>query len=900
MPVDLSLIDEAEHRAYVKFNQDRNRITYLCGREHSEDYSDPEELVRAYIYSWLIIEKGYPSNRILVEFEVPRREPSDRADIVVFSDDRRTDPFLVVEAKQENCTNAEWRRAIEQGFGNSNSLRTTRYLLVDKGRDSILYDIHNHPPTERQINRLGDRTALSPNYGIARQFRLIAGTDLDIQPIDPKTLEALVRRAHAKIWAGGKRDPLTAFDEWSKILFAKIWDERHTPTGEPRCLQIGSGDTESLAASRIMKRYKEARRSDPSIFADEWINLPDNKLIEVVNIIQDVGFTLCDIDALGSAFEHFFSSVFRGDLGQYFTRRELVRFICGVLHPKDTDFVLDPTAGSGGFLLETLIQVWHYIDDNYAGQTDAERKKIDFSHNQLFGIEINAPLSRVCKTNLLIHKDGHTNIEGERSCLDSTFNNPRITPNGSIFTLVIGNPPFGDEVEEGDRDRLGDGSLSDFEISREYTQISSELIIVERGLQFLIPGHRLGMVVPDGALNNSGEGSRCPEFRRFILKNARIEMIVSLPDFAFRKAGAQNKTSLLFLRKFTTAEKRSFDSSYSEFVNQLSDESITDVEKEKRAIHHALRQNSYSIFLAEVDHIGYLPTGGLTRCNQLYELNEGGRLNYDQRSTVLGQYSLYSRDPNNYAPSRNPSCQSICVVDALDAHESYRLDPKFHLFQLERIRNPPPHMTEERLGDLLTRREEYVEPTDFPDQEFLTLTLSQEGVLSPREAGKGNNPPSWYGAYFTRGGSRWFRAHAGDVLISQIDLWKGCIAVIPPEYDQAIVTQEFPIYEVDESRLDPRYLTLLLRSEYFQRAFRAITTGHSNRRRTQKSDFENLVIFRPDINLQRIIADLVDEKEQRIIDAEGEFENLLAKVEEVVLGRMDPMTVLNQIEEDSH
>ncbi|MDO8671577.1 MAG: N-6 DNA methylase [Dehalococcoidia bacterium] len=454
MPLDPALIEEAEHRGYLEFNEARTAVTYLCGRRHSEDFTDPEESVRALVYSWLILERGYPANRIDVEHPVPRRVPGDRADIVVFTDNARSDPYLVVETKEPACTSIEWNRAIEQGFGNANGLRTTRYLLVDSNRQSILFDIQNHPPTERVANQLGARDALAVNYGIARLFRLVAGGSTDIAPVDPHVLETRVRRAHAAIWAGGKRDPLMAFDEWSKLLFAKIWDERHTPNGEPRHFQVSSNETVVQAASRIRKTFRDARHSDRTIFSEDRTNLPDDKIVQVARLIENIGFTLCDVDALGVAFERFFSGIFRGELGQYFTRRELVRFICGVVHPIDTDIVLDPTAGSGGFLLETLLQVWHYIDDNYSGQPEAERKKIDFALANLYGIEIHATLSRVCKTNLVIHKDGHTNIDGERSCLDRTFSIPNLRPDGSLFTVVIGNPPFGDDVEDGDRTEL--------------------------------------------------------------------------------------------------------------------------------------------------------------------------------------------------------------------------------------------------------------------------------------------------------------------------------------------------------------------------------------------------------------------------------------------------------------
>jgi type I restriction enzyme M protein len=82
--------------------------------------------------------------------------------------------------------------------------------------------------------------------------------------------------------------------------------------------------------------------------------------------------------------------------------------------------------------------------------------------------------------------------------------------------------------------------------------------------------------------------------------------------------------------------------------------------------------------------------------------------------------------------------------------------------------------------------------------------------------------------YFEDMPTKWFRARDGDVVFSGIDLWKGCIAVVDAEFDGALVSAEFPVYEVTDDRIDPEFLSTLLRSRYYRRAFRAITTGHSN------------------------------------------------------------------------
>lgn len=207
----------------------------------------------------------------------------------------------------------------------------------------------------------------------------------------------------------------------------------------------------------------------------------------------------------------------------------------------------------------------------------------------------------------------------------------------------------------------------------------------------------------------------------------------------------------------------------------------------------------------------------------------------------------------------------------------------------------PDGMKEFRMGDLLKIRKEEIDPADYPDKEFVTLTLSQEGVITPREAGIGNNPPSWHGVYFTSG-SKWFVVHSDDFLISRIDLWKGCAAVVSPEFDNAIVTQEFPVFRVEENIVDPHYLALLLRSDYFLRATRAITTGHSNRRRTPLDDLEKLRVFLPDKSVQKDIADIAYRKLEKVESASREYAELMSRLEKVLLGQARYEDLIDSLE----
>lgn len=848
------VVQEAMRRGLIELRN--GRVYYALATRRSYDWADPEEWIRCHCLAYLVLEKDYPAHRIKTEVTVPRRTPSDSADIVVYADDPCRQPYLVVENKRCDLSVAERAQAIEQMFGNANSLRAP-FAMYDCGSESIFYDVANFPSLERTANIRGDRAHIAAQYGTQPTYAHFADEPGDIAAAPRGRIENRIRYAHSLIWAGGRRDPLRAFDEWSKLLFAKVHDERWTQTGEPRAFQVGTNETSAAVANRVHRLFKSAITADPDIFLPSTrIELPERKIMDVVRTLQAISFVDTDVDNIGAAFEDFFGSVFRGELGQYFTMRQIARFTVAALEIDEQDYVLDPTAGSGGFLLETLLQVWHRIDDKFP-VARRDRLKNDFALSHVFGIEIHDILARICKINLLLHHDGHTNIEGDRSALDSVFLHDRlalaVSPDderrrGALFSRAVGNPPFGDEVEAGDEDHLGSNHLSSFELAQGRAAVASEHVILERCVQFLAPGGRLGLVLPDGLFNNQGEISNCPNVRRFLASNGAIEAIVSLPDYAFRRSGAQNKTSILFFRKFTEGEALQFQRATAAHLAGASEDA-------DGAIHAGLRAMDYRVFLAESLHVGYTSTGAPSDRNDLYSGGAGGLLNEDQSGTILGEYWTFLAEPEQYIDVTQPDCMAIDAADMWAAHQSHRLDPKYHLFKREERTVTPEGWVRVPLREVMQRREDLSEPQNEPETAVTVMTVSQTGEIRAREAGKGRNPPEWLGMYFADSPSTWFSAQSGDVVFSSIDLWKGCISVVPEAFDGALVTKEFPIYEVTDERLDPGFLWCLLRSRYYQRAFRAITTGHSNRRRTQREDFESLeIVFPADTQLQRELA----------------------------------------------
>ena len=163
-------VNEAIKRGIIEVKG--NRITYNLSVKKFYDWSDPEEWVRAQTVAFLISERGYPANRMRTEVQVPRRTPSDSADIVVYRDDRRKQPYLVVENKAVGQTAADRRQAIEQAFGNANSLRA-EYALYDEFTESHFYDVANYPSMERTDNLRRETEAIPPQ-GTVR----LTGSDL--------------------------------------------------------------------------------------------------------------------------------------------------------------------------------------------------------------------------------------------------------------------------------------------------------------------------------------------------------------------------------------------------------------------------------------------------------------------------------------------------------------------------------------------------------------------------------------------------------------------------------------------------------------------------------------------------------------------------------------------------
>ena len=545
----------------------RNERIHYRAAGHPARWSDNalEEKVRAELWAELVYKYEYSPERIGVEVTIPGRTPSNFADLVLYEDDDHKSPYFVFECKRPDLSDAAFDQAIEQACGYRASLGAL-YCGVVAGLTRRLLRFDRFPPGERDRNHLPD---IPVGYGNVPEWRFLKNVPgRDLAAVPREELQAAIRKCHQTLWEGGRRSPIDAFGEFSKIVFIKHLDEKNPDreNGKPYAFQRRDGETATDLARRIYHLYEDEKEREPDVFT-ESIEVDPPVLAQCVEHLEGISLDRTELDTKGVAFEEFMGGFFKGDFGQYFTPRELITFAVKMMDPKRNDLILDPACGSGGFLLYALDHVRREADRRFpqhetnAGQAiEHFRYWHDFAEHNLFGIEVNDELARVAKMNMIIHDDGHTNIVGH-DALDF-LRNLEFKHDGLAegkFDLILTNPPFGSTIR---RTEKGAGYIEQYELQgylgRNYPdpdarrpRVNTEILFLERIHTFLKPGTgRAAVVLPDGILTNSS----LQGVRDWLLKHFQLLAVVSLPQFAFQHYDASVKASIVFLRRLADGE----------------------------------------------------------------------------------------------------------------------------------------------------------------------------------------------------------------------------------------------------------------------------------------------------------------------------------------------------------
>ncbi|HIC8880898.1 TPA: restriction endonuclease subunit M [Acinetobacter baumannii] len=543
----------------------------------------------------LVLEFGYPVENIKQFVTVTLGSDKREADMIVYEDSSHTKPIIIVEAKKQEVTQAEFNQAINQCFSYANALSgTVKYIWVYSTLLSEIYRFNKEKNTREALTDLphfgsdtvapytfvkggGKHEYTDPKTGkkVTQEFK-------DIKRVAEDELTRRFKQAHDALWAGGQLNPSEAFDELDKLIFCKIWDERYNlegatkkrrKKGEIYKFQVitvqGKDEADSIRktnqelADRIKHIYEKGKDFDKEVFKDD-IRLSNERIRTIVNYLQEINLSETDLDSKGRAFETFMGSFFRGEFGQYFTPRPIVKFIVDVLPIKNTSRVLDTSCGSGGFLLHALDKVRHQADLEYPDfETDNEDYRAwheywhDFAEKNLYGIEINEQIARTAKMNMIIHDDGHTNVISSDGLLNEQTIEKNTHNKGfkyNSFDFIITNPPFGSAVKLTEQAYLKTYNLGNNEpgwldvknsgVKNRDSQ-STEVLFIEQAYNFLNEGGYLAVVIPDGILTNSS----LQYVRDQIEDWYRIVAVISMPQTAFSATGAGVKSSVLFLKK---------------------------------------------------------------------------------------------------------------------------------------------------------------------------------------------------------------------------------------------------------------------------------------------------------------------------------------------------------------
>ena len=722
----------------------------------------PEERVRQEYLLVLHNEYGYSLDQIDEEIDPnqsgkQRGTAQARADFVIYRSaaDKNGDatPLVIVECKSDNVTIREtdyqqgenYARLNEAPFFVTHNSKETRFwkVLKDKrpGYRQEIADIPHAEDSQKEIDALLSK----------------------LKTFKEDDFATLLHKCHNIIRNRDHLDPAAAFDEIAKILFVKVWVERDMRAKKQRLNRFTTDYMDNLPGHAPLDLlFTETRNfySGAHIFRDdEKINLKAATGRAIVKELEVYNLSDTSEDIKGIAFERFLGRTFRGEIGQFFTPRPIVEFMIRMIDPQSDDIICDPAAGSGGFLIRFFEIVREQrlaqADARYAAakakieadqtldeaaraerlraqytaiQNDLKNQLTYLANQQVFGTDANDRMARTSKMNMIMHGDGHAGVHHRNGFLNV---------NGIFegrFSVILTNPPFGSSVEETDRvpveempldvknryiqlygkpwevalQRLKDHAAKGdagaaiakmFELGQRGTKIKTEILFIERCLDLLKPGGRLGIVLPEGIFNNPS----LDYVREWCEDRAKILAVVSLPTETFVASGASVKTSLLFLQKSSAEEKADYDEQFeqaraevrgfhqprvdatnAEFdARILAARDAKNADERKSALAEqrafgkaeAARQSvearakhkerwAYSIFLYEAQRVGITATGEDDFSELLPADEIGNKLGLppDVSISALEMYRLFRDDPAAFAAA----LQEQATLDAPD------------------------------------------------------------------------------------------------------------------------------------------------------------------------------------------------------------------------------------------
>ncbi|MBG1243211.1 N-6 DNA methylase [Nostoc sp. NZL] len=533
----------------------------------------PEEAIRQLYLQVLNKRLHYPLSRIQVEYGVNFGREVKRADIVVMDKDRPNTVYMLVELKKPKLKDGK-----DQLRSYCNA--TGAPIAIWTNGDQISYYQRKDPNYFEDIPGLPNANqTLADILQIKFTLEDLIANDKLIK--ENKSLKTLIEEMEDEVLANAGVD---VFEELFKLIFTKLYDEWYSGQGnrrKTRSLEFrNTGQTEAALKTKIQDLFDGAKKKWEGVFSeDAKISLTPSHLSVCVSSLENVKLFNSNLDVIDEAFEYLINQSSKGDKGQYFTPRYVIDMCVKMLNPQEDEYMIDTAAGSSGFPVHTIFHVWRQILADEGLQAshlfsleDKPPRCSEYVEEKVFAIDFDEKAVRVARTLNLIAGDGQTNVlhlntldyelwneVTEQEEWDNIYNAgfkrlKRLRPKGNKdfrefqFDVLMANPPFAGDIKE--PRMIARYDLAKKPDGKWQSKVGRDILFIERNLDFLKPGGRMAIVLPQGRFNNSSDKN----IRDFIAERCRILAVVGLHGNTF-KPHTGTKTSVLFVQKWNDDPK---------------------------------------------------------------------------------------------------------------------------------------------------------------------------------------------------------------------------------------------------------------------------------------------------------------------------------------------------------
>lgn len=636
-------IDRQPNKAVEAYDFLKKTISYstkIHGRD-IKSISGDEEIVRAYILTKLVNEFGYKLENIEIEHEYTAGRPhtiTSRIDVIVRDSKNNAFLFMELKAPTDYATLDKDKTIEEQLFKLAAMEKAeghnTKYLVLytfninDKNiiDECIIIDNEKFSTYSDWQSTRDYVDTIPSRYGKAQKTPYIKGSSKDLEKnFTNETLIQLQKDLHNVLWGGGGTDDNDVFSSLTNLILTKIQDEDEKKNRDVYDFQSFNFDrtsdeefeTNEALYTRINNLYRRALKEKLNITDEEQLKKSQvvdtnkfslTKVKYTVQALEKYSFvdgknSLSGKDILGDFFEGIIRTGFKQSKGQFFTHINVVNFMLWAIQAdklaidrinkdKEIPYMIDPSAGSGTFLIEYMKFITTNIKYRFRNKLDSSRGVMDkvesdwfypdnrenkWAREYIYGSELNFNLGTATKVNMILHGDGSTNIfvgtqKGDGllpfneytkpsapNALNKEFKDEYYNQNiNGQFDIILTNPPFSVDLDNDTKKKVSKSFVFG-------EKKNSENLFLERYYQLLKENGRLAAVLPESIFDTQEN----KYIRLFLYKYFVIKAIVSLPQLTFAPF-TNTKTSILFAEKKSNKDIKIWNDAWNKYSNEYS------------------------------------------------------------------------------------------------------------------------------------------------------------------------------------------------------------------------------------------------------------------------------------------------------------------------------------------